>query len=281
MTQTMNTQTGAGIGAAAEPGRGYQPGFYSLNEGVRDHERRLRKAAKIRLALESFGDFPRDGLCLDVGSSSGIMTARLAPLFGHTLGLDYDVLALAEIAPEDRVAVDYLRGDAMRMPLPDACVDVVICAQVYEHVPDDVQLFAEIHRVLKPGGVVFFSGPNWLFPVELHYNLPFLHWLPQAWADRLLQLLGADEHYYEKSRSLWGLRRLLARFEIYDATLEQITSPTLIGAPWLRNLAARVPRWLWPLLYPWLPNFNWILRKPVVPAATCGAPKVRMQRGTA
>ncbi len=182
-----------------------------------------------------------EGFCLDVGSSSGIMTARIAPLFGYTVGLDYDVTALAAIAPEDRVAVDYVRGDAMGLPIDDACVDVVVCAQVYEHVPDDVKLFAEIYRVLKPGGVVFFSGPNWLFPIELHYNLPFLHWLPQTWANALLQALGADDQYYEKSRHMWGLRRLLQRFEVYDATHDLLQSETLIATPWLRGLAGLAP----------------------------------------
>lgn len=242
--------------------RGYQPGFFAHSEAVRDEERRLRKAAKIRLALQNSGLSASGGLCLDVGSSSGIMTAQIAPLFGYTVGLDYDVTALAAIAPQDRITVDYVRGDAMGLPLGDGCVDVVICAQVYEHVPDAVQLFGEIYRVLKPGGIVFFSGPNWLFPVELHYNLPFLHWLPQRWANALLQTLGADDQYYEKSRHMWGLRRLMHRFEVYDATLDLLQSETLIATPWLRALAGRLPRPLWSLLYPWLPNFNWILRKP-------------------
>jgi SAM-dependent methyltransferase len=247
-------------------GRGYQPGFYAHSEAVRDERRRLRKAAKIKLAFENFGAntgaFPYDGLCLDVGSSSGIMTAQITPLFGRTIGLDYDVTALGTIAPQDRALVDFLRGDAMCLPFPDQCVDAVICAQVYEHVPDDVQLFSEIYRVLKPGGLVFFSGPNWLFPVELHYNLPFLHWLPQAWANTLLRALGADEQYYEKSRHVWGLRQLMQRFEIYDATLDLVQSDTLIATPWLRQLAGLLPREAWTVLYPLLPNFNWILRKP-------------------
>jgi SAM-dependent methyltransferase len=242
--------------------RGYQADFYANSEGVRDQERRLRKAAKIKLAFDLYGDYPSDGLCLDVGSSSGVMTAQIAALFGRTVGLDYDVTALASIAAQDRLSADYLRGDAMRLPLPDESVDVVICAQVYEHVPDDVQLFAEIYRVLKPRGVVFFSGPNWLFPVELHYNLPFLHWLPVEWANALLRALGADDRYYEKSRHLWGLRRLMSRFEIRDVTLDLMQSETLIVTPWLRALAARMPRAAWRVLYPWLPNFNWMLRKP-------------------
>jgi hypothetical protein len=39
-------------------------------------------------------------------------------------------------------------------------------------------------------------------------------------------------------------------------------SETLIATPWLREVARSLPRPLWSLLYPWLPNFNWILRKP-------------------
>ena len=87
----------------------------------------------------------------------------LAPHFRYTIGLDYDTVALGAIEEADRGAVDFLRGDAMQLALPDECIDVIICAQVYEHVPNDERLFDEVYRVLKPGGIVFFSGPKLAF----------------------------------------------------------------------------------------------------------------------
>jgi len=242
--------------------RGYQPEFYTLCDGVRDPAIRQRKAEKIRWALTTFAPAGlAHAVGLDVGCSSGLMTAAVAPLLGQLIGLDYDSVALAAIAPEDRTAVHYLRGDAMRLPLPDKSVTVVLCAQVYEHVPDDERLFHEIHRVLAPGGIVFFSGPNWLFPIEPHYFLPFLHWLPAAWADRYLQWTGLGDHYYERLRSLWSLRRLTAGFVVQDISLDLLRTPFVTGSPWLRRLVAQLPQPLWALIYPWLPNFNWILYK--------------------
>ncbi len=244
--------------------RGYQANFYTLCDGVRDPAIRQRKANKILWALTRYAGRPlANALCLDVGCSSGMMTVPLASLFHQTIGLDFDAIALAAVQPDERTLVDFMRGDAMCLPFPDASVDVVICAQVYEHVPNDALLFQEIYRVLAPGGIMFFSGPNWLFPIEPHYFLPFLHWLPANLADRYLQVTGLGDHYYEKLRPIWALRHLLQRFIIQDISIEIMHTEYVIQSPWLRRLVARLPAFLWRLFLPWLPNFNWILHKPL------------------
>ncbi len=244
-------------------GRGYQVGFYTLSERVRDPASRQRKANKIIWALTHYAHHPpSSAICLDIGCSSGIIASAIAPLFGEVIGLDYDEIALRATNPIARARVQFIQGDAMSLPFGDNTVDVIICAQVYEHVPDDELLFEEIYRVLKPGGLVFFSGPNWLFPIEPHYFLPFLHWLPGQLADIYLQLTRQGDHYYERSRHLWGLRRLLHRFVIRDITLEVLQRfylPEIRGLKWIiRN----TPTVVWKLLLPFFPNFNWILYKP-------------------
>ena len=243
--------------------RGYQVGFYNLTEGVRDREGRLRKAEKIAYLLKMCNVSSWvPTVCLDVGCASGFITATLAPLFVRIIGVEYDEGALRDVPRPIPASTLFVRGDAMRLPVADDAVDAVICAQVYEHVPDDEQLAAEIYRVLKPGGVVFFSGPNKLFPIEPHYFLPFLHWLPSRWADACLRLLGQGNQYYERSRTLWGLRRLFARFVIRDVTLELLrTHAEWVMPRWWARGSGSIPLWAWKILLPVLPNFNWILYK--------------------
>ncbi len=248
----------------AEP-RGYQDGFYELSAAVRDATSRSRRAAKIRMLLERHVAWPlAEAVCLDIGCSSGLISASLASLFRTMVGVEYDALALGATTLEGRAAVRFVRGDAMRLPLADASVHVVLCAQVYEHVPDDTRLAEEIYRVLAPGGVVFFSGPNWLFPIELHYNLPFVHWLPSPLANATLRVLRRGDRYYERSRPMWGLRRLWQRFDIQDVTLEVLESQLAADTRPIARLGRRLPRWIWRSALPFFPNFNWLLWKPGV-----------------
>ncbi len=245
--------------------RGYQADFYATCESVRDAGRRRRKAEKIVQALGRHTRRPlRSAICLDLGCSSGVIASAVADVSGNVIGLEYDRVALQAADPSDREKVRFVRGDAMRLPLGDSAVDIIICAQVYEHVPDAEMMVREMDRVLVPDGMVFFSGPNWLFPIEPHYFLPFLHWLPGWLADGYLRLMGKGNHYYERLRHLWGLRRLMGSFVIRDITVEVMKHSYLGKRPVLRRIVALVPKPAWKVLLPFFPNYNWILHKPSV-----------------
>jgi SAM-dependent methyltransferase len=56
---------------------------------------------------------------------------------------------------------EVVRGDLCTLPVPDASVDRVIASEVLEHIPDDATAFAEIARVLKPGGRVAVTVPRY------------------------------------------------------------------------------------------------------------------------
>ncbi len=231
-----------------------------------DEKGRSRKAEKILAVLtEVLGTDLSRYVCLDIGCSYGLLAKHLAPRFRHTLALEYDTGALEQAAELSGPHLDFVRGDAQRLPIRDGAVDVVICAQVYEHVADSSLLFAEIWRVLAPGGVCFFSGPNRLYPIELHYHLPFIHWLPWPWTRACLNMLGRGDEERIRSMTLWGLRRRLAAFEISDYTVAMLHDPTkyvcveeMGRLRWMSRLPLGVLRGILPLV----PNFNWVLQKP-------------------
>jgi len=69
--------------------------------------------------------------------------------------------------------------DGKRLPFSDKAVDIVFSNAVIEHVgpwPDQQQFAREIMRVGKGW---FVATPNFYFPFEFHYWLPFIHWFPK------------------------------------------------------------------------------------------------------
>ena len=61
-------------------------------------------------------------------------------------------LNLKVITVDVRPGAAMVMMDATRLALKDHAFDVVVCSHVLEHVPDDLRVLQEIHRVLKPGG---------------------------------------------------------------------------------------------------------------------------------
>jgi SAM-dependent methyltransferase len=51
--------------------------------------------------------------------------------------------------------------DLARIPVEDHRFDAIIFSQVMEHLPDPLSVLRELHRVLRPGGILFYSGPLW------------------------------------------------------------------------------------------------------------------------
>ncbi|RWL93726.1 MAG: methyltransferase domain-containing protein [Mesorhizobium sp.] len=98
---------------------------------------------------------------LDIGSGSGtdvLSAARLVGPEGGVFGLDMTAAMLDKLRGNiERAGVKNVRaleGNAEDIPLPDESVDVVTSNGVLNLVPDKRRAFAEIFRVLRPGGSV-------------------------------------------------------------------------------------------------------------------------------
>ena len=73
---------------------------------------------------------------------------------GRLIGVDV-------VAFDTAVAgVELINSNLARIPIEDACVDIVMCRSVMEHIEDPAAVYREIHRVLKPGGVFIFLTAN-------------------------------------------------------------------------------------------------------------------------
>ena len=98
-------------------------------------------------------------VCLEIGGADGPMTPMLEGMFDISFTTDYSMNFLKRIEEKtDRVIC--LHADAHFLPLQDRSVDVVVCAEVLEHMSVPTQLLTEIQRITKPDGFVLLSVPN-------------------------------------------------------------------------------------------------------------------------
>lgn len=100
---------------------------------------------------------------LDLCCGTGGIALHMAQTFGcQIVGIDYSDTAiplarqLAEVAGLAH-QVQFLHGNALALPFPDASFDVVFCVDSLVIVPRRWQVIAECARVLKPGGRIAFS----------------------------------------------------------------------------------------------------------------------------
>ena len=229
-------------------------------------ENRERKA---RTMLTVLGDFLQKplGECdvLNVGGSAGAIDNFLADYASKVVGIDIDGGAIKhaqETFVKDNLVFQV--ADALNLPFEDASFDIAICSHVYEHVPDPVQMFAEIHLVLRPGGICYFSAGNRLMWNEPHYDLPLLAILPRPLAHVYIRLAGKADYYHEKHLTYWSLKSLVRNFKRIDYTVRLINEPDKFLTEYMLpagSMKARVAGKVADWFYWALPGYIWVLQK--------------------
>lgn len=162
---------------------------------------------------------------LDIGSGSGtdalIASLKVGPQ-GKVYGLDMTDAMLAKlrgnIARAGATNVEPLEGNAEEIPLPDASVDVVTSNGVLNLVPDKPKAFAEIARVLKPGGRVQIADIVVGSPIsdECRSN-------PQLWAECVVGASLEDQYLDMFAKAGLDDIRVLRRFDYFAGSSSEAT----------------------------------------------------------
>ena len=123
---------------------------------------------------------------LDIGCGAGRHSFEALARGGRVVAADLDDVALKDVAQmgaamisEDQAplgaTLNCTRADACALPFEDASFERIIASEVMEHIPDDEAAMRELHRVLKPNGILAVT-------------------VPRRWPEQICWLLSNDYH---------------------------------------------------------------------------------------
>lgn len=151
---------------------------------------------------------------LDVGCGYGMTSRALAKRCASVVGIEPDeaILDAARSFAPIPANLQLEKADVLTWRCDDSEFDLIFLDNVYEHIADHRGTVAAVSRLLKPGGVFLILVPNRLWPIEAHYRLPFLSYLPLPLANLYLRITRRGTDYTDCSYAptYWSLKRDLA-----------------------------------------------------------------------
>jgi ubiquinone/menaquinone biosynthesis C-methylase UbiE len=126
--------------------------FGSLHHLSEEQERqRESRRAQRRIGdLESLMPISKASTVLDVGCADGALLRSI----GDRFGVPPERLIGIDVRPTTARGFVFHEADAAKVPLADASVDVITVMMAVHHFEDLAAVLSELHRVLRPGGVV-------------------------------------------------------------------------------------------------------------------------------
>lgn len=202
---------------------------------------------------------PFKGPVLDLGCGDGFF-AQVA--FGNVdVGLDPDRKMIIE-AKKRKIYKIVKYYDGKKIPYSDGYFSTVVCNSTFEHIPNLDKVLHEVARVLKFGGMLYFTVPTDIWPKYLfgrlffgklyeryfinkskHYNLYNF----QEWKQKLSNLglqPTAYNHYIDNKKIMWYFD--ISHYLSAPALLSKIVFNKWVLFPqkvklfgWLENFIAR------------------------------------------
>jgi ubiquinone/menaquinone biosynthesis C-methylase UbiE len=148
-----------------------------------------------------------NGTFIEIGCGAGRITKQLSVVFQHGYAIDVseDMIryAAARISGGN---VEWHTTDGGHIPVGDDCIDAAFSCHVLQHLPSvemGYRYFAEVLRVLKPGGSLMIHLPVHMYPVAVSQKFSGFCELLQR---RLLQPILSARTAYQRVRMRYGAK---------------------------------------------------------------------------
>jgi 2-polyprenyl-3-methyl-5-hydroxy-6-metoxy-1,4-benzoquinol methylase/glycosyltransferase involved in cell wall biosynthesis len=112
---------------------------------------------RFRSLIASFESYRETGRLLDIGCGAGHFL-KVASAQGW--GAHGTEIAASAFEHLSRYGIKTFQGELQAARYPADFFDVVYCSEVVEHLPDPLSLLRESARILRPGGLLYLTTPN-------------------------------------------------------------------------------------------------------------------------
>jgi 2-polyprenyl-3-methyl-5-hydroxy-6-metoxy-1,4-benzoquinol methylase len=139
---------------------------------------------------------------LDIGCGYGHTALALALQCKYVVGIEpcsEPALTAQQLRQTEKVTNAEFHHATLEGFHTERKFDLIILDNVLEHLPDQPGALERIAELLAPGGVLYLLVPNKYWPMEVHYHLPFLGWLPVDLANLYLKATKKGTDYTDAS----------------------------------------------------------------------------------
>jgi SAM-dependent methyltransferase len=119
-----------------------------------------------------------------------------------------------KLLEENNLPHQLVQGDGFLLPFKKETFDIVFSFTSIEHIKDPEGIFQSIYSVLKENGMLFFSFPNAVYPVDGHTMLWGVPYLPHDLAERYVKFrrkrkkMDQWDVWYHTKRNVIGWLRM-------------------------------------------------------------------------
>lgn len=185
----------------------------------------------IKASKKYLGKNPEEISVLDVGSGRGDFSIQMAKAFKNVVAVEpyKDAYEYAKKNSPKQLKNIVFKNSTIEKFESKSKFDLIVALTIFEHLKNQKKAFNQMFSLLKEGGIIYITAPNKYWPIEQHYGLPFLAWLPLPLANMYLKMFRGVASYEDSSYSR-GYYWTRSFFDKYPCTYEFILPFNTKGA---------------------------------------------------